>query len=101
MKSKPSSKQRQYAYNLLNSNQTKQQSALMAGYSESMARVPAQIEQSKGFHLAMAIIAGYTENVAMQILHELQARDISKEDTKNLFYGIDVLSKAWERFMSK
>lgn len=97
----PNNKQRKYAFNRMNQDMTKQDAALDAGYSATSARVPAKIEATRGFHLAMAQLAGQTGNVAMKILHVLNARDLSKESTTTLMQGITTLSNAWDKFVPK
>ncbi len=98
---KPSIRQMRYAYGLMNYHKNKRQVALDAGFSESTARVPKLIENKVGFKLAMAQIAGETENMAMKILFELKARDMSKMSNQELLYSMNVMSKTWERFASK
>lgn len=85
----------------MNTETTKENAALDAGYSPSMARVPAQIEQSKGFHLAMATLASQTGNIAMKVLHELGGRDMTKQSTNDLLHAVTVLSNAWDKFVPK
>lgn len=80
---------------------TKQEAALDAGYSQSQSRVPAQIEASRGYNIAMAGIAGQAGNLASEVMHTLKARDLTKEDTKTLVYSLDIISKAFERFTPK
>ncbi len=98
MKKYPSKRQLKYAYGLMNENKSKYQTALDAGFSPSMARVPKMIESGRGFSLALAQIAGETENTTMKVMFELRARDLSKESTTDLLNAINVLSKTWERF---
>lgn len=101
MKKSPSIRQQKYAYGLMNENKTKQQIAIDAGFSYSTARVPQSIENKLGFKLAVAQLAGEMENVAMKIMFELQARDMSKMDNKTLLYSLDVMSKTHARFASR
>jgi hypothetical protein len=82
-------------------HKSKRQVALEAGFSESTARVPKSIENKAGFKLAMAQLAGETANVAMKIMFELQARDMSKMDNKELLESLNVMSRVHERFSSK
>lgn len=90
-----------YAYGLMNFHRSKRQVALDAGFSESTARVPRSIENKAGFKLAMAQLAGETENVAMKLMFELQARDLSKMNNQDLLRSLDVISRAHERFTSQ
>ncbi|MEI6810947.1 MAG: hypothetical protein WCK60_02780 [Candidatus Nomurabacteria bacterium] len=101
MKKTPSIRQRRYAYGIMNESKTKQQIALESGFSYSTSRVPKSIENKLGFKLAVAKIAGEMENVSMQVLFELQARDMSKMDNKTLLYALEVISKTHERFSLK
>jgi len=101
MKKHPSVRQRKYAYGIMNENKTKQQIALESGFSLSTSRVPKSIENKLGFKLAVAEIAGQMGNVAMKLMFELQARDMSLMDDKTLLYSLDVISKTHERFTSK
>jgi hypothetical protein len=101
MKTTPSIRQRRYAYGLMNENKTKQQIALESGFSRSTARVPQLIENKLGFKLAIAEIAGQMENMAMKLMFELQARDLSQISDKDLLYSLEVLSKTHDRFASK
>jgi hypothetical protein len=101
MKKTPSIRQKRYAYGIMNESKTKQQIALESGFSHSTSRVPKLIENKLGFKLAVAQIAGEMENVSMQVLFELQARDLSKVDNKTLLTFLDVISRTHERFASK
>lgn len=101
MKKHPSVRQMRYAYGLMNFHRSKRQVALDAGFSESTARVPKLIENKAGFKLAMAQLAGETANVAMKLMFELQARDLSKMDNRDLLQSLEVISRAHERFSSK
>lgn len=98
MKKTFSKRQLKYAYGLMNEQKTKYQIAIEAGFSPSTARVPKVIEKSKGFKLAVAHLAGEVHNTTMQILFELQARDLQNENTKTLLHAVDVLSKSMERY---
>ncbi len=98
MKRTPSKRAIRYAYGLMNSKKSRYKIAIEAGYSVSTARVPKLIENKRGFSLAMAKVAGETENTAMQIMFELQARDLSKESTADLIKAMSIVSKVWERF---
>ena len=94
-------KQQRYAYNLMNTETTKQEAMLQAGYSDSMSKKPSVVEQSDGFKLAMAGIFAKAGNVGMTILNELQTRDVSKETTKDLVNFFDVMTRAMERIAPK
>ncbi len=101
MKKTPSIRQQRYAYGIMNEAKTKQQIALESGFSYSTSRVPKSIENKLGFKLAVAQIAGEMENVSMQVLFELQARDLSRIDNKTLLTFLDVISRTHDRFASK
>ena len=101
MKKTPSIRQMKYAYGIMNESKTRQQIAIESGFSRSTSRVPKSIENKLGFKLAVAQIAGQMENVSMQVLFELQARDLSKVDNKTLLTFLDVISRTHERFSSK
>ncbi|MEI6280960.1 MAG: hypothetical protein WCP17_03115 [bacterium] len=98
MKKTPSIRQMKYAYSIMNESKTKYRAAIDAGFATSTARVPFLIENKLGFKLAVSQIAGEMENVSMQILFELQARDLSKMDNRTLLHALDVISKTHERF---
>lgn len=85
----------------MNTDSTRGQAALDAGYSESASRYPARIEASKGFHLAMATLAIETGNVAMNVLHTLKTRDMSKEHTDTLLHAVNTLSNAFTKFVPR
>ncbi len=101
MKKHPSIRQMKYARGLMNEDKSKQQIALEAGFSPSTARVPKSIENKLGFKLAVAQLAGQTGNVCMQLMLELQDRDLSLMDNQTLLYSLDVMSKTHERFTAK
>ena len=91
MKRSPSIRQMNYARGLMSENKTKQQIAIDAGFSISTARVPQLIENKKGFKLAAASIAGEAGNTAMQLMYELQTRDLKQMDNKIRLLGLAVV----------
>lgn len=101
MKKRPSTRQLRYAYGIMDFHKTKRQVALEAGFSESTARVPRSIENKAGFKLAMAQLAGETANVAMKLMFELQARDMSKMPNTELLESLNVMSRVHERFAAR
>ena len=101
MKKNPSIKQLRYARGIMDLHKSKYQVALEAGFSESTARVPKMIENKIGFKLAVAQLAGEMENVMMQLMYELQARDLSKVSNQDLTGYLNVMSKVHERFTAK
>jgi hypothetical protein len=98
MKKTPSRRQLKYAYGLMNEKKSKYQIALDAGFSPATARVPKLIENKQGFSLAMAQIAGETENTMMKLMFELKGRDLSKLSIEELVEALGTLSKTWQRF---
>ena len=94
-------KQQKYAYNIMNTETTRQEAMLQAGYSETASQHPARVENSEGFKLAMAGIFGKAGNVAMTLLNELQVRDVTKETTRDLVNFFDVMTRAMERIAPK
>jgi hypothetical protein len=100
MKKTPSVRQMKYAYGLMNEGSSRGKIAKQAGYSTTSSRNPKSIENKLGVKLAMSQLAGEMENVSMQILFELQARDLKKIDNKTLLYSLDVISRTHERFVS-
>lgn len=98
-------KQRRYAYNVMNTETTKKEAVLASGYTESMARNPAKIENSNGFKLAMAGIFAQSGNVSMAILNEMDAKinagELKKQDMKSLVNYFDVMTRAMERIAPK
>ncbi len=101
MKRHPSKRQLRYARGIMSENKTKQQIALESGFSLSTSRVPKSIENKLGFKLAVVQIAGEMENTALQIMYELQGRDLSQVSNKDLTNYLDVISRVHERFASK
>jgi hypothetical protein len=101
MKKYPSQRQLKYARGIMDWHKNKRQVALEAGFSESTARVPKQIENKLGFKLAVAQLAGEVGNVAMKVMYELQARDLSQYSNKELMQCLDVMSKTHERFSQR
>jgi len=88
-----------YARGLLATDKTKKQIALEAGYPPSMARLPAsKIENTKGFHGAMAEIAQEANNFGLKVLHILQARPMEDEETKTLLMAVKVIGDAMDKF---
>ena len=100
-KTKDTLKQRKYAFNIMNTDTTKKQAMLDAGYSEQVARIPQVIEQSKGFHHAMATLASQSGNVAMQLMHEMQQRDLKQVPLDQLMSSLTTIANAWDKFVPK
>lgn len=96
-------KQYAYAQNVLHGvGTTKKEAALVSGYSPAVAHsVVQKIESTEGFSNAMSALASETGNVALQVLHTLKHRDLSKEPTQTLLNAVNTLANAWERFTPK
>lgn len=95
-------KQYNYARHSLNTEATKKEIALRAGYSPSVATsVSKHIEKTEGYHNAVAKLASDTGNVALKVLHELQARPLEKEKTETLLKAVTVLADAFDKFTPK
>ena len=100
MKKHPSVRQQRYAYGIMNEAKTKQQVAIESGFSRSTARVPRLIENKLGFQLAIAQLGGKMGGISLQILLELQTRDLKQMDNKTLINSLEIISKTHERFSS-
>ena len=94
-------KQRAYAMGVLDNHKSRRQVALQAGYSNTMANNPKQIETSTGFKLAMAQQAYQAGNLVSGMMNELEARGFKDYDTNQLLKGLDTISKVFERFKPK
>ncbi len=94
-------KQRAYAMGVLDNHKSRRQVALQAGYSNTMANNPKQIENTSGFKLAMAQQAYQAGNLVSGMMNELEARGFKDYDTNQLLKGLDTISKVFERFKPK
>jgi len=94
-------KQRAYAMGVLDNHKSRRQVALQAGYSNTMADNPKQIETSTGFKIAMAQQAYQAGNLVSGMMNELEARGFKDYDTSELLKGLDTISKVFERFKPK
>ena len=95
-------KQFNYAQMALNGNKTKQEIALDAGYSPSVAvSVSSHIEKTEGYANAMAKLASDAGNVALKVFHELQGRNLKDEKTETLLKAVTVLADAFDKFTPK
>ena len=94
-------KQRAYAMGVLDNHKSRRQVALQAGYSNTMANNPKQIETSTGFKIAMAQQAYQAGNLVSGMMNELEARGFKDYDTNQLLKGLDTISKVFERFKPK
>jgi len=94
-------KQRAYAMGVLDNHKSRRQVALQAGYSNTMANNPKQIENTSGFKLVMAQQAYQAGNLVSGMMNELEARGFKDYDTNQLLKGLDTISKVFERFKPK
>ena len=94
-------KQRLYAQGVMDNHKSRRQVALQAGYSNTMANNPKQIETSTGFKIAMAQQAYQAGNLVSGMMNELEARGFKDYDTNQLLKGLDTISKVFERFKPK
>ena len=94
-------KQRAYAMGVLDNHKSRRQVALQAGYSNTMANNPKQIETSTGFKIAMAQQAYQAGNLVSGMMNELEARGFKDYNTSELLKGLDTISKVFERFKPK
>ncbi len=79
--------------------QQKKLIALDVGYSPNAAMsVKSKIESRPGYHNAMAKLAQESNNVAFQVLSELQARGFTDYTNKDLVAALNAISGAWDRF---
>lgn len=94
-------KQRKYAMGVLDEHKSRREVALAAGYSNTMADNPKMIEQSVGFRLAMAEQATQAGFLASGVMNEINARGFKDYSNKDLLHALDIISKAFERFVPK
>ena len=94
-------KQRLYAQGVMDNHKSRRQVALQAGYSNTMADNPKQIETSTGFKIAMAQQAYQAGNLVSGMMNELEARGFKDYNTSELLKGLDTISKVFERFKPK
>lgn len=79
--------------------ENKKQVALDVGYSPAVANsCVSKIENHKGFHNAMAQLAAESNNLALKILHEFQARGVQDFSNKDLVGALNAIGGAWARF---
>ncbi len=81
------------------SDQTKKEIALNVGYSPSVARsCVSKIESRPGYHNAMARLAADSNNLALAVIHEFNARGLDHFENKELISALNAISGAWEKF---
>ena len=95
-------KQQAYARRLFGGQgQSKTEMALNSGYSPHVARsVVSHIENSPGFHNAMAQLAYESNNLAMAAMHEFEARGFSDFSNKEMVSALTAIANAWSKFTS-
>jgi hypothetical protein len=80
-------------------DQDKKSIALDVGYSPAVAESPkSKIEIHKGFNNAMAALADESNNLALRILHEFQARGVKEFSNKDLIGALNAIGQAWSKF---
>jgi hypothetical protein len=73
--------------------------ALSVGYSPSCANsVKDHIENSEGFHNAMAKLANDSNNIALKVMEEFKARGFSNFSNKDLVGALNAIGQAWSKF---
>ena len=79
--------------------ESRKQIAMDVGYSPSTARVAGDhIENTKGFHNAMAVLATESNGVALAILHEFKIRGVADFSNKDLIGALNAIGSAWGKF---
>jgi len=79
--------------------ESKTQIAADVGYAPSTAiQHTTHIEQSKGFHTAMAALANESNGVALAILHEFKMRGMAEFSNKDLIGALNAIGSAWGKF---
>lgn len=93
-------KQMAYARRLMGGEGTsKKQAALDSGYSSAVSNsVSSHIENKKGFHNAMSQLAKESNNLALSVLHEFEARGLGHFSNKDLVSALNAIGNAWSRF---
>ena len=77
----------------------RKQIALDVGFAPSVANnVLNNVERSVGFHAAMAKLAHDSNNVALAVMEELQARGFEDFSNKDLVGALNAIAGAWSRF---
>ena len=89
-----------YAKNILGGKGTsKKQIALNSGYSPNVANsVSSHIENKNGFRHAMSALALESNNLALSVMYEFKARNLSEFTNKELIAGLNAIGNAWSKF---
>jgi hypothetical protein len=94
---------KQYAYALKifgGNDPDKKTAALNSGYSVNLSNsTSSHIENSEGFHNAMAKLAHESNNLAMAAMHELQSRGFDTYSNKEMIQALTAISNAWAKFV--
>lgn len=73
--------------------------ALDVGYPPNVAKsVVSKIESRPGFHNAIAVLARESNNIALEVMHELKARGTRDFSNKDLIKALSAIAKAWDTF---
>jgi len=77
----------------------KKQIALDVGYTENAANsIKSKIENTVGFHSAIAQLAVDSNNVALAALHEFKVRGFDGFSNKDLVGALNAIGNAWSKF---
>ena len=93
-------KQQAYARKIVSAaHDTKKETALAVGYSQSVAHSAKQkIENTEGYSNAMRDLAMETGDVVMYAYASIKNRNLDKEDLKTVLRAVEVLANAFEKF---
>ena len=95
-----SPKQKAYAMRVWGAKgKDKKSIALDVGYTEYVARsASSKIENKKGFHNALLVLANDSNNLAMAAMQEFKARGLKGFSNKDLVGALNAISSAWSKF---
>jgi len=92
---------KQYAYAMRRLNgqgDSKKEMALLSGYSQTMAKNPAnKIENTEGYQNAMVELAAQSNNLLLGVMAEFKARGLKDFSNKDLNAALNAISGAWDR----
>lgn len=88
-----------YARKLFNGQgKSKKEIALSVGYSPAIANnANAKIEETEGFHNAMAKLAADSNNLVLAVMEEYKARGLKDFSNKDLNGAMNAIAAAWDR----
>lgn len=99
---KTGSTPKQYAYavnRLAGGGRSKKEIALLSGFSPSVAEnIKHKVEDTQGYQNAVLELSTKSNNVALAILSEYQARGLKEFSNKDLNAALNAIAGAWERF---